>query len=443
MSRSRARANLILNALFAALTLVGLVIAAFGIGLDLFPGTTPGFNLPQLLAIAGGLILAASAFALRREDLRLRRLAAWRKNVLAALIIATATLLVLEILLAILNMSTYFPAQIPEEYYSGKPWNICDEAGCHYDPEVLEEACQIGRAEGRYCSLNRQGFHDLQEFRASDDLQGKFRIIALGDSFTFGMSADLGVSYIEQVETDYADVVLWNMGIAGTGTRQALQSFSVFGPVMHPHLTLLGFYMNDFKDNMVPIQGQKVATDASEEETWFRWEDRWGNTILLDLPSTWYYREQRKDPPASELERLVGITRLGTLVLRLFDVIGDSAYERVRVTRETEVTRKYLADLRDAVSAQNSELLILLIPHRGDLVSPGGRYLTAIQLMEELEIPFIDPRLELDEAADYTRRPDVHWNNAGHEKIGELLSQCVHAFRDEGDWSNCTYVVMS
>ena len=63
--------------------------------------------------------------------------------------------------------------------------------------------------------------------------------------------------------------------------------------------------------------------------------------------------------------------------------------------------------------------------------------------MEELEIPFIDPRLELDEATDYTRRPDVHWNNAGHEKIGELLSQCVHAFRDEGDWSNCTYVVMS
>jgi len=442
MSRSRARANLILNALFWALAIIGLVITGFGIVLDLFPGTSPGINLPQLLAIVGGLVLAALAYALRREDLRRRRLAAWRKNVLAVAIITAGTLVALELLLAVFNMSTYFPIQIPEEYYSGKPWNICDEAGCHFDPEVLEEACRLGRTEGRNCSLNQQGFHDTQEFARSDDLQGKFKIIALGDSFTFGMTADMGKSYIESIESDQEDAVLWNMGIPGTGTRQALQSFSVFGPVMQPDVTLLGFYVNDFKDNMVPIHGQKVTADANEEEIWFRWEDRWGNIIMLDLPSTWYYREQRKDPPASELERLVGITRLGTLSLRLFDVLGDSAYERLRAARETEVTRDYLEELRDTVSAQYSELLVLLIPHRSDLVSPGGHYSTAIQLMAELEIPYIDPRSELEVTVDYTVLPDVHWNNAGHQKMGELLSRCLDAFRADGDWSNCDHVVL-
>ncbi len=442
MSRSRAGANLILNSLFWTLAILGLVIAGFGIVLDLFPGTSPGLNLPQILAIAGGLALAALAYALRREDLRRRRLAAWRKNGLAAAIITAGTLVVLELLLAVLNMSTYFPAQIPEEYHSGKPWNICDEAGCHFDPAVLAEACGLGRTEGRNCSLNQQGFHDAQDFTMSDDLLHKFRIIALGDSFTFGMTADMGKSYIETIESDQEDAVLWNMGIPGTGTRQALQSFSVFGPLMQPDVTLLGFYVNDFKDNMVPIHGQKTTTDANEEELWFRWEDRWGNIIMLDLPSTWYYREQRKDPPASELERLLGITRLGTLMLRLFDVIGDSAYERDRAARETEVTRDYLEELRDTVSAQNGELLVLLIPHRSDLVSPGSHFSTALQLVTELEIPYIDPRSELDGTTDYTALPDVHWNNAGHQKIGGLLNRCIEAFRADGDWLDCGHVVL-
>lgn len=432
---------MLLNALFTALALIGLVIAVFGIVLDVLPGTTPGVNLPQVLAIAAGLLLAAVAYSLRRDDLRRRRLVAWRKSTLTVAVITTGTLIVLEVLLAIFDMSTYYPAQIPAEYYQGKPWNICDEAGCHFAPEVLAEACRTGRAEGRNCSLNPQGFHDTQEFTRSDNMGDKFRIIALGDSFTFGMSADMGKSYIEIVESELADAVLWNMGIPGTGTRQALQSFSVYGPVMQPHLTMLGFYVNDFGDNLAPIHGQKVATETDEDELLFRWEDRWGNIIMLDLPTTWYYREQRKDPPASELQRLVGITRLGTLVLRLFDVIGDSANERVRVDRETEVTRTYLEELRDAVSAQNSELLVLLIPHRGDLASPGRRYLTAIQLMEELEIAYIDPRLEFEYSVDYTVRPDVHWNNAGHQKIGELLSRCIDAFRAYGEWSTCDHVV--
>ena len=441
MSRSGGRANSILNALFWLLAIIGVLIAGFGIVLDLFPGTSPGLNLPQLLAIVGGLVLATLAYALRRDDLRRRRLAAWRRNGLAVLVITAGTLVSLELLLAVFNMSTYFPARIPEVYYSGKPWNICDEAGCHFDPEVLAEACVLGRTEGRNCSLNQQGFHDRQEFAPSADLPDKFRIIALGDSFTFGMTADMGMSYVERLEADQAGAILWNMGIPGTGTRQALQSFSVYGPVMQPNVTVLGFYMNDFNDNLIPIHGQKMTTEDGAE-TLFRWEDRSGNVIMLDLPSTWYYREQRKDPPASELERLVGITRLGTLVLRLFDVIGDSAGESLRAAREEEITRKYLEELRDMVSAQKGELLVVLIPHRNDLLSPGRRYATAKQLMAELEIPYIDPRSELEETVDYTQRPDVHWNNGGHQKIGNMLSNCIDAFRAAGGWSDCEHIVL-
>lgn len=443
MSQSGGRASRIVNALFWLLALLGVFIAALGIALDFFPGTSPGFNLPQLLAIGGGLALALLAYGLRREDLRRRRWHAWRRNALGALLSIAVTLLVLELALTALNMSTYFPARIPEEYYSGKPWKICDEAGCHFDPDVLAAACDTGQAQGRYCALNAQGFHDWQVFAPSADLQDKYKIIALGDSFTFGMTADMGMSFIERIERDLPEAALWNLGIPGTGTQQALQSLSVYGPLMQPDVTLLAFYMNDFKDNLTPIPGQLVtAGTETEDEAMFRWVDRWGNVILLDLPSTWYYRDQRIDPPASELERLLGITRLGTLTLRLFDVIGDSADQSLRESRERQATRDYLTALRDTVTAQSSELLVLLVPHRNDLLSPGPRFPAAIELMSELGIPFIDPRAILVEAQHYTAKPDVHWNNAGHQKIGNLLSRCLRAFRLDGNWTNCENIVL-
>ena len=189
-----------LNATFTGLCVVGIIVAAFGVVLDAFPRTTPGFNLPQLLVIGGGLLLAVVSFALRRDGPRQRRLAALRKHLPAVLLITLVTLVALELALTLANMSTYFPFEIPQRYYTESPRTICDSAGCHYDYEVMTAACEAGTASGRDCLINRQGFHDTQEFVASSELQDKFRILALGDSFTFGMSAELGKSYIETVE---------------------------------------------------------------------------------------------------------------------------------------------------------------------------------------------------------------------------------------------------
>ena len=38
--------------------------------------------------------------------------------------------------------------------------------------------------------------------------------------------------------------------------------------------------------------------------------------------------------------------------------------------------------------------------------------------------------------------PDLHWNNAGHQKVGALLSDCVQVFIDSGSLGDCEHVVM-
>ena len=49
------------------LAILGILITLFGIGVDyLLPGTSPGFDLPQLLIVGAGLALTLVATQLRR-----------------------------------------------------------------------------------------------------------------------------------------------------------------------------------------------------------------------------------------------------------------------------------------------------------------------------------------------------------------------------------------
>ena len=163
MTTWRARAKLA-NAVVAAFFVLGIAIALLGIGIDLLPGSTSGINLPQLLMITGGLLLAFIAYGLRRVELRRRAMALIKRHLLAALIVTVVTVLALEFILVLINITPYFPVEIPEEYYSSQPWKHCDRAGCRYNYEIMKTACENDSATGRYCVINRQGFHDSQDF---------------------------------------------------------------------------------------------------------------------------------------------------------------------------------------------------------------------------------------------------------------------------------------
>ena len=121
------------NAAFTLLAGMGILIAIFGIGLDfLFPYTSPGFNLPQLLLVIAGLTLSLVALALRREDRRRRVFQKVGGHWASVVPITFVTLIVLEIVLVALGMGTYYPTKIPQKWIEPVPWWRCDEAGCRY-----------------------------------------------------------------------------------------------------------------------------------------------------------------------------------------------------------------------------------------------------------------------------------------------------------------------
>ena len=440
-----------LNVAFALLAALGILTALLGIGIDFLPGSSPGLNLPQILLIAAGLLCFLAGLALRSAHVRRRVSQNARKHWLPGLVIAAATLIVLEFVLAAAGIPTYFPPPMsaaPQPFYESAPWWTCDEAGCHYVQEHIAAACAGGQmVYERECLVNRQGFYDTEDFAAADDWEERLRILMLGDSFTFGLSADIGKSYVEAIEADFPQSIVWNTGIHGAGTNQALAAFQVHAPVLQPQLAILGFSLNDFYDNLMPMDYRLMGIDWNNEPfrvLRYRIESP-GDVIKFDRRWLYYDRHDGLDPPGSEIERLLGRTRLGSLPLRFFNVRRQRTNKALRVPLTPAIidaTRTYLTALRDAAAAQNAALLVLLIPNRNDIDDPSIRYQTARELMEELAIPQLTLIHALDAALDYAPPPDIHWNNAGHQKVGAVLSDCLDGFQISYDLSDCEQVSM-
>ena len=434
------------NKILMLLIIFGILLALFGIGIDyLLPGTSPGLNLPQLLIIAAGLALSTSAWQLRRAKDQLWFLRAAKKAMAPSLAVTLVTLVLLELVLSAFGMTTYYPPERLSAVIDSVPWWTCDELGCHYVYEPAIDACENGVMTGRQCILNRQGFSDDQDFVYDADFDNRTRLLVMGDSFTHGFTADIGKSYVETVEAALPEIVLWNTGIVGFGTHNAVANFKAFAPELQPQLAILGFFTNDIGENLLPLDGWIKVLDSENNLIHLRRyvHDRWGNPSTLDRSIIYAYSIRGLFPPMNEFERMLGTTRLGTLVLRVLDSVG-----RVIVSARQErdlklITQGYLEDLRESAASQRTTLLVLVIPTRKDFTQPTKDYLLTLELMQELKIPFVDSVNWLDATSDYATPPDVHWNNAGHQKVGANLSDCIESFIASGSLSRCKNIVFS
>lgn len=418
------------DAALRLLAALGAVIALIGIGLDLLPSASPGLNLPQFMLIAAGVALAALALALRSKRFRQRL----HKNLLVAVGITAATLVMLEILLALGGQAVYYPARTPTAPVDQVRWRSCDEGGCHFIRDTVLANCAEG-SQRRMCTLNAQGFADSQPFTAAAAHAADRRLLFLGDSFTFGMSAGAGKSFVETLEARDAASIYWNAAVPGAGTHHALATFSAYAPLLQPDVTVLGFYMNDFRNNMISLNDWAANDDAGGSADVI-WIDLWGNTIMLDRETALYYRQAGIEPPASGIEQVLGGTRLGTLGLRFMDAVARIKSDAEGASSiQAEITREYLQRLAAAAEAQGSALLVLLIPQAHDIASPSALFRNALHLLEALHLSYLNPREALDAQRDYA--PDGHWSSAGHQKIAGLLEQCLRAFFARGDFVDC------
>lgn len=96
-------------------------------------------------------------------------------------------------------------------------------------------------ADGLY-AINSQGFRDY-----SYPLQkpaGTFRIIGVGDSYTFGWGVSLEDTYLKQLEQQTGAEVL-NFGVPGYNTVQEIELLKEKAIAYQPDMVIVGYLLND------------------------------------------------------------------------------------------------------------------------------------------------------------------------------------------------------
>ena len=113
--------------------------------------------------------------------------------------------------------------------------------------------------------INSLGWRDREI--SLEKKEDTFRIVALGDSITFGWGVELHETYVKQLETilkkqnSYKNYEVINISIEDLGLQEELKLLKQFGLDFQPDLVLLGFYLNDAR----PIGG----FSNESKPTWF------------------------------------------------------------------------------------------------------------------------------------------------------------------------------
>lgn len=253
------------------------------------------------------------------------------------------------------------------------------------------------------------------------------RVLALGDSFTFGWGVPQGEEWIRVAAEEAgrrlgAPVEGWNGGVNGYGTEGAIATLERVGPALSPDVVLLGFFANDFTDNLLGTV--YVVRDG----------------YLFDQFSHDYFRES---PLAREshLYRLLGsaweTARLkylgGVPTARAVKQFSAAEFERGRDLSEELIRR-----LNETAAATGAAFGVVWLP--ADVYVMAGSQPRDIPLRWELQrrvaaagIPSIDL---LPVALAEDRTAGLYLPNDGHLSVrgNRVMGRAVGAWLAESGW---------
>ena len=282
---------------------------------------------------------------------RLRNLAINLSLAVASLILVLGVLALGE--LAVGKLAPQLPKEPQGLYY------FDERMGAHRplpNRRVIQSSPEIGSIELRTNSL---GLRDDQEYGVKTDQS--FRILALGDSFTWGQGVTFEETWLHLLELRLNDghprkrIELIKAGVPGYGTRDELNYLRNYGLKLQPDLVLLAFIGEDMLNNGAPWPehfvppapptfGSVLRARSPEQLEWRLRHASHLYNLLIPLASRGWMGRWFTERKAAD-----------SFVLRSYPA---------KWVRLWETTEGFLNDMHDSLQEAGIPLVIVVIPQR-------------------------------------------------------------------------------
>lgn len=283
--------------------------------------------------------------------------------------------------------------------------------------------------------INSLGFNDL-EFQL--DKGERHRILALGDSFSFGVVPypDNYLTLLEQrLDYERPPVEVLNMGIPRIGPVEELALLLGEGLRLDPDRVLLSFYLgNDFFDVRRYLQAKQTLVNRSYVLSLLRY----AMMIRPEVdPETLYgQRAYQDDAPTFDWAKYLGIIARQSSAFRTNSELLPEVFER---------TILYLDEIRSACDDRGIELTVVLIPtevqvdpslqrrliasrpayrhDNTDFESPNRKLRERLAALGIDVFDLLEPMREAAQQQRLYKPRDSHWNTAGNALAAELIAE--------------------
>ncbi len=280
-------------------------------------------------------------------------------------------------------------------------------------------------------------------FRGADPRSAKLRVLALGDSSTFGMGVAGGDTYSALLERELnsdprladrlvgGDLQVLNGGTIGFTIRQGLQRYRAIREEWRPHVVVAAFgAVNEHFPMIGSPDVHKIARERSQWSGARRLYDWLGNRSRLVQVGIWVSEELRGGRKAlrrADAERLAAHNSRPER-----EYLEDPNYLR-RVSPED--FRVAYQELLDEVRADGAQLIVVRMPRRPDMEEQMPPILdydpVVVSFAEGAGLPLVEGRrLFLERLESGTERSELfvdgfHPAPAGQRILAEALLPLV------------------
>jgi len=269
---------------------------------------------------------------------------------------------------------------------------------------------------------NNLGFRADIDYNPEKD--GRFRIMILGDSFTFGQGVEKEQVYSSvlgrMIENKLGiKTECMNMGVIGYGTLQEIKVFRKYSH-FNPDLVILGSYIRD-------TFGSEGGNDLVDNYRYAVKHKKWKVSTNGHLP-----KASSKD--LSLPRRIRGFLKKNSNLYRNIELMLGGVIRKYYKPKDNlklkekawEITLSALTEFDKELQEDGIKCLLYWIPFPQAVTTNNHSVAERIDALELQNIILVDPVQEMGpDPMQYYYRLDSHWNEKGHDLAANLLFDSI------------------